>query len=95
MARTSPLARRKAIELACARPDEPVWIVADVLHIERALMNLLQNAVAHHDVPDGQGHVAAVLALHEQQWELRVIDTRRGTVGTLERWSLTVGSRWD
>jgi hypothetical protein len=28
-------------------------------------------------------------------WQLRVIDTRRGTVGTLERWSLTVGSRWD
>jgi hypothetical protein len=28
-------------------------------------------------------------------WQLRVIDTRRGTAGTLERWSLTVGSRWD
>jgi hypothetical protein len=28
-------------------------------------------------------------------WQLRVIDTRRGTVGTLERWSLVVGSRWD
>ena len=28
-------------------------------------------------------------------WQLRVIDTRRGSVGTLERWSLTLGSRWD
>lgn len=28
-------------------------------------------------------------------WQLRVVDTRRGTVGTLERWSLVVGSRWD
>lgn len=28
-------------------------------------------------------------------WYLRVIDSRRGTSGTLESWSLTVMSRWD
>jgi len=29
------------------------------------------------------------------QWFLRVVDRRRGTTGTLERWSLTITSRWD
>ena len=28
-------------------------------------------------------------------WYLRVVDTRRGTTGTLDSWSLTVTSRWD
>jgi subtilisin-like proprotein convertase family protein len=29
------------------------------------------------------------------QWFLRVVDRRRGTTGVLERWSLTVTTRWD
>lgn len=78
ISRVTPLARRKGVELACARPDEPVRVLADVLHIERALMNLLQNAVAHHDVPEGQGHVAAVLTAQNEQWELRIIDDGPG-----------------
>jgi signal transduction histidine kinase len=78
IARVSPLARRKSIELACARPDEPALISADVLHVERALMNLLQNAVAHHDAPAGQGHVAAVLSVREGAWELAIIDDGPG-----------------
>jgi len=28
-------------------------------------------------------------------WNLRVVDSRRGTTGTLDSWSLTVTSRWD
>jgi signal transduction histidine kinase len=82
ISRVTPLARRKGIELACARPDEPVAVLADVLHIERALMNLLQNAVAHHDAPEGQGHVAAVLSVQNDRWELRIIDDGPGVPPT-------------
>lgn len=79
-ARVAPLARRRAIELACARPDAPVIVRVDELHLERALMNLLQNAVAHHDLPDGQGHVAAVLEASEAGFVLAVHDDGPGVL---------------
>ncbi len=82
VARVHPLARRKSIELACARPDEAVHALGDVLHIERALMNLLQNAVTHHDVQEGEGHVAAVLERDGGRWELRIVDDGPGVPPT-------------
>lgn len=83
VSRVHPLARRRSIELACARPDEPVHVLGDVLHIERALMNLLQNAVTHHDAEGGDGHVAAVLERDETQWELRIVDDGPGVPPTV------------
>lgn len=82
ISRVTPLARRRSIEVGFARPDDPVWASGDVLHIERALMNLLQNAVAHHDVPEGEGHVAAVLERDGDHWELRISDDGPGVVPT-------------
>jgi signal transduction histidine kinase len=84
VSRVAPLARRKGIELAGSRPDDPVTIQGDMLHLERTLMNLLQNAVAHHDVPDGVGHVAAVLARDGDSsgWTLSIIDDGPGVPPT-------------
>ncbi|MDP3275019.1 MAG: HAMP domain-containing sensor histidine kinase [Deltaproteobacteria bacterium] len=80
--RIEPLARRKQIELAWSRPDNPVMTVADSLHLERALSNLVHNAIAHHDQAEGTGHVAVVLEIQDATWEIFVSDDGPGVPPT-------------
>jgi signal transduction histidine kinase len=52
------LARKHGIELAVTRPDDAVALAADALLIERAVSNVVHNAIVHGR--DG-GHVAVLL----------------------------------
>ena len=53
------LARRRGIALDTSVPDEPVRVRCNSVAVERALANLVDNAVAY---GDPHGHVAVVLA---------------------------------
>ncbi|GAB4212751.1 MAG: hypothetical protein OHK0013_35870 [Sandaracinaceae bacterium] len=72
-ARHEPLARAKGLSLAHAVPDEPVPFEGDDLLLERALGNLVHNAIRHHRARQGVsgGHVALVL---REGPHLRVLD---------------------
>ena len=74
-ARHEPLARAKGLSLEHAVPDAPCTIEGDDLLLERALGNLVHNAIRHHTARDGsEGHVALVLARDEHAITLRVVD---------------------
>jgi signal transduction histidine kinase len=66
-ARLRPIAVHRGIELAVATPDRPVLVPADELLLERALANLVHNAIRHgrRDRDAGStpaGHVAVVVS---------------------------------
>jgi len=67
LARLSPIAKHREVELASALPDSPVRIEGDELLLERALANLVHNAIRHRT---GPGHVAVLL--HERPLRLTV-----------------------
>jgi signal transduction histidine kinase len=72
-ARHAPLARAAGLSLDHAVPDAPVTIDGDDLLLERALGNLVHNAIRHRKGgPDG--HVAIVLANDARGVRLRVLD---------------------
>jgi len=58
-ARAQMLARRRGMELAVSVPDETVTVRCNMLAVEQALTNVVDNAVAY---GDAHGHVAVVLA---------------------------------
>ncbi len=58
LARLAPIAAHREVELASALPDAPVFIDGDELLLERALANLVHNAIRHRK---GAGHVAVLL----------------------------------
>lgn len=77
--RHRPLARSRDLELEHAVPDGPVPFEGDDLLLERALGNLVHNAIRHHRRrPDGDdargGHVAIVLERRAHGFTLRVLD---------------------
>lgn len=60
-ARLRPIAAHRGIELALATPDVPVTVSGDELLLERALANLIHNAIRHGG-PDAGRHVAVIVA---------------------------------
>lgn len=74
--RLQPLARRKGIALDWARPDGEVFVKCSPLMLERALANLIHNAIQYGG--DG-GHVAALLESSDAGgFVLRVLDDGPG-----------------
>jgi K+-sensing histidine kinase KdpD len=62
-----------------AVPDEPCLLEGDDLLLERALGNLVHNAIHHHRSADGsEGHVALVLSRTRTELSLRVVDDGAG-----------------
>ena len=59
VARLAPIATHRGVELAAALPDEEVFLDGDELLLERAISNLVHNAIRHR--AEGPGHVAVVL----------------------------------
>ncbi|MBI2893913.1 MAG: HAMP domain-containing histidine kinase [Deltaproteobacteria bacterium] len=66
-ARHRPVARHRGLSLEYAVPDEPVVVLGDDILLERAVSNLVHNAIRHHTAATGTaGRVALLLeALHE------------------------------
>ncbi|MFO0708523.1 MAG: HAMP domain-containing sensor histidine kinase [Sandaracinus sp.] len=78
-ARHEPLARARGLVLEHAVSEAPCPLEADDLWLERALGNLVHNAIRHHTTREGsEGHVALVLAQRDGAFEVRVIDDGRG-----------------
>ena len=75
-ARHMPLARSHRLSLAHSVPDVAVIANVDELLVERALGNLVYNAIRHHRLAEGQveGHVALVLSAQGARFALRVLD---------------------
>ena len=75
-ARHMPLARSHRLSLAHSVPDVAVIANVDELLVERALGNLVYNAIRHHRLAEGQevGHVALVLSAKGALFVLRVLD---------------------
>ncbi len=75
-ARHAPLARAHPISLEHSVPNAPVMAHVDELLLERALGNLVSNAIRHHRRRPGQeeGHVALVLSTKGARFALRVLD---------------------
>jgi signal transduction histidine kinase len=69
------LARRRDIELAVSCPDDGVVIGGDPVAVERAIANLVDNAVAH---GVAGGHVAIVLIANEGGFDLAIRDDGPG-----------------
>ena len=81
--RFSVLARRHAIELSCATPETPVVVTCDAAMAQQALSNLVHNAVKY---GRARGHVAVVLEVGTDWFELEVIDDGPGVASEdLER----------
>ena len=75
-ARHMPLARAHQISLAHSVPDALVMAHVDELLLERALGNLVYNAIRHHRRAPGQdeGHVALLLSVQGARFAMRVLD---------------------
>jgi signal transduction histidine kinase len=69
------LARRRDVELAVSCPDDAVMVAGDPVAVERAIANLVDNAVAH---GDRGGHVAIVLIAGDERFELAIRDDGPG-----------------
>lgn len=59
--RLAPIARHRNVELAAALPDGPATIEGDELLLERALANLVHNAIRHRASASEPGHVAVIV----------------------------------
>lgn len=57
--RLEPIARHREVELAASVPDAPRIVEGDELLLERAIANLIHNAIRHRG--PGPGHVAVLL----------------------------------
>jgi len=73
--RLRPLARHRQLQLDDAHPDGPVWAAGDPVLAERALSNLVHNAIRYGE-PDG--HVAVLLEADAGAFSLEVIDDGPG-----------------
>ncbi len=75
--RHEPLARARGLQLDFAVPDAPCELEGDDLLLERALGNLVHNAIRHHaGRAPGEGHVAIVLSERAIEGEARVVELR-------------------
>lgn len=59
LARLAPIARHRQVELAAALPDAPAMLEGDELLLERALANLVHNAIRHRGTD--AGNVAVIV----------------------------------
>ncbi|MFI5301861.1 MAG: sensor histidine kinase, partial [Polyangiales bacterium] len=76
-------ARRQGASLEVAIPDDAVEVACDPVWVERALANVVENAVTHVGV---DGHVAIVLSRAGSRFEIAVLDDGPGVAeGELER----------
>jgi signal transduction histidine kinase len=73
--RFAALGRRRQVEVGWAVPDEPVWARCPPALAERALANLVHNAVVH---GKSGGHVAVVLEAKGGRFRLTVLDDGPG-----------------
>lgn len=73
--RFSLLGKMTGVQVVAARPDKPVWVICDPFIAERALSNIVHNAVTHGE--DG-GNVAVVLEVIDSTFELVVSDDGPG-----------------
>jgi signal transduction histidine kinase len=64
ISRHAPLARRRAVELVYAVPEDSPVVIGDLTLVEQAIGNLVQNAVLHNHAG---GHVAAILEMDDAQ----------------------------
>ena len=62
LARLAPIARHRDVELASALPDAPAMIEGDELLLERAIANLVHNAIRHRATSSERGHVAVIVS---------------------------------
>jgi len=75
VSRQTTIARGRGVELVHALPGEEVEVLADVTLFERAVSNLVQNAVRYGR--EG-GHVAVVLEIDGADFVVRVLDDGPG-----------------
>lgn len=75
IARHRMIARDRRVSLDFAVPDAPVLALGDVTLLERALSNVVHNAVRYNDA---EGHVAVVLSATPSTFTLRVTDDGPG-----------------
>jgi signal transduction histidine kinase len=71
-------AERKKIELVLERPDEVPLVSADIGLIQRALSNLVGNALKH---TESEGRVTVAIEPHSDKVAVRIIDTGCGIPG--------------
>ncbi|MEO1267259.1 MAG: HAMP domain-containing sensor histidine kinase [Myxococcota bacterium] len=73
------IGRHAHIEVAANTPERDVWVSCTPAFAERAIANLVQNAIEHHNNTE-TGHVALTLALNDDQtqFELTVADDGPG-----------------
>lgn len=76
VARHEPISAQRQLELAWSVPEDPTIVLGDSTLIERALSNLVQNAIQYNDAG---GHIAIILE-HEpaQMCSMRVMDDGLG-----------------
>jgi two-component system phosphate regulon sensor histidine kinase PhoR len=70
-----PKAKEKEIDLNIDAPSEPVTIQADRRMIDKAVSNLIDNAIKYNDLG---GWVAVVLSGSDNSVEIKVIDNGKG-----------------
>ena len=70
-----PMIEDAGIQVQVTIPDQPVDIVADAMHLELALLNLISNSV---DAMDSGGRLAVRLARGDDRLRLEVEDTGTG-----------------
>lgn len=76
ISRHQPIAEPQRIELVWSTPEEPITIQGDSTLIERAISNLVQNAIQYNDPG---GHVAVILEhLSNHRFELSIKDDGPG-----------------
>lgn len=73
--RAQALARRRGVEVDFALPDERLAVRCDPVAFERAVTNVVDNAVAY---GDRGGHVAVTLAAEDEGFVLKVLDDGPG-----------------
>ncbi|MCH1941821.1 sensor histidine kinase [Holdemania massiliensis] len=68
-------AQQKQIQMNLIVPEQPIWVWADDLRLQRVFDNLLRNAIAH--TPE-QGTIGLECIINQDQVEIRVCDTGEG-----------------
>lgn len=68
-------AQQKQIQMNLIVPEQPIWVWADDLRLQRVFDNLLRNAIAH--TPE-QGTIGLECTINQDQAEIRVCDTGEG-----------------
>lgn len=73
------LGQAEGVDVASAQPDDPVIVQCTPALAERAVANLVHNAVVHNDHgPDQRGHVAVLLERTGDRFVLTVLDDGPG-----------------